>query len=177
MATISLLNERNLRHSDTLNEQLQAALNSRVVIEQAKGKLAERLGLDVSQAFSLLRNYARARNQRLSDLARAFVDGTDVLPGLATPTTRHAAARLQAGIAGLPAINVTVFANVSYPAKASFASLPELALQKGRRPPFRRVGVLPGNAPVTAFAVGRTRLTALWLNQVNRGLDPASPEY
>lgn len=89
MATISLLNERNLRHSDTLNEQLQAALNSRVVIEQAKGKLAERLGLDVSQAFSLLRNYARSRNQRLSDLARAFVDGTDVLPGLATPTTRR----------------------------------------------------------------------------------------
>ena len=89
VATISLLNERNLRHSDTLNEQLQAALNSRVVIEQAKGKLAERLGLDVSQAFSLLRNYARARNQRLSDLARAFVDGTDVLPGLATPTTRR----------------------------------------------------------------------------------------
>ena len=87
VATISLLNERNLRHSDTLNEQLQAALNSRVVIEQAKGKLAERLGLDVSQAFGLLRDYARARNHRLSDLARAFVDGTDTLPGLATPTT------------------------------------------------------------------------------------------
>ena len=67
VATISLLHERNLRHSDTLNEQLQAALNSRVVIEQAKGKLAERLGLDVNQAFGLLRDYARARNQRMSD--------------------------------------------------------------------------------------------------------------
>ena len=88
VATISLLHERNLRHSDTLNEQLQAALNSRVVIEQAKGKLAERLGLDVNQAFSLLRDYARAHNQRMSDLARAFVDGTDALPGLATPATR-----------------------------------------------------------------------------------------
>ena len=88
VATISLLHERNLRHSDTLNEQLQAALNSRVVIEQAKGKLAERLGLDVHQAFGLLRDYARARNQRMSELARAFVDGTDTLPGLATPATR-----------------------------------------------------------------------------------------
>jgi transcriptional regulator with GAF, ATPase, and Fis domain len=89
VATISLLYERNLRQSDTLNEQLQAALNSRVVIEQAKGKLAERLGLDVSQAFSLLRGYARARNQRLSELARAFVEGTDTLPGLAVPSTQQ----------------------------------------------------------------------------------------
>jgi len=45
VATASLLPERSMRHSDTLNEQLQTALNSRVVIEQAKGKLAERLGL------------------------------------------------------------------------------------------------------------------------------------
>ena len=104
VATISLLHERNLRHSDTLNEQLQAALNSRVVIEQAKGKLAERLGLDVNQAFSLLRDYARAHNQRMSDLARAFVDGTDALSGLATPAIRQPPGRLQARIAGLPAI-------------------------------------------------------------------------
>ena len=51
MATISLLHERSMRHSDTVNEQLQTALNSRVIIEQAKGKLAERLGLDMDQAF------------------------------------------------------------------------------------------------------------------------------
>src|ERR1017187_7551421 len=47
VATISLLQERSMRHNDTLNEQLQTALNSRVIIEQAKGKLAERLGLDM----------------------------------------------------------------------------------------------------------------------------------
>jgi cytidylate kinase len=50
-----------------------------VVIEQAKGMLAERLGLDMEQAFNLLRDSARSRNLRLSELARAFVDGTDTL--------------------------------------------------------------------------------------------------
>ena len=79
VATISLLHERSLRQSDILNEQLQAALNSRVVIEQAKGKLAERLGLDMGQAFSLLRDHARNRNLRLADLAQAFIDGNQTL--------------------------------------------------------------------------------------------------
>src|ERR1700724_1565054 len=81
VATIGLLHERTMRRSDTLNEQLQAALNSRVIIEQAKGKLAERLGIDVNEAFSLLRDQARNRNERLSDLARAFVDGTQTITG------------------------------------------------------------------------------------------------
>jgi transcriptional regulator with GAF, ATPase, and Fis domain len=82
VATISLLHERSMRHSDTLNEQLQTALNSRVIIEQAKGKLAERLGIDTNQAFSILRDFARARNLRLSDLARAFVDGRETFTSL-----------------------------------------------------------------------------------------------
>jgi len=55
VATISLVHERSMRHSDTVNEQLQTALNSRVIIEQAKGKLAERLDLDMDRAFGLLR--------------------------------------------------------------------------------------------------------------------------
>ena len=94
VATISLLHERNMRRSDTLNEQLQTALNSRVVIEQAKGKLAERLGIDVSQAFTLLRAQARNRNQRLSDLARAFVDGTQTIgPASGSPRTSRPGTR------------------------------------------------------------------------------------
>ena len=82
VATISLLQERSMRHTDALNEQLQGALNSRVVIEQAKGKLAERLGLDMDQAFSLLRDFARTRNLRLSELAQAFIDGSETLTSL-----------------------------------------------------------------------------------------------
>jgi len=74
VATISLLHERGMRHSDILNEQLQAALNSRVIIEQAKGKLAERLGIDMERSFGMLRDYARGSNQRLTDVARNFVD-------------------------------------------------------------------------------------------------------
>ncbi len=89
VATISLLHERSMRHSDTLNEQLQTALNSRVVIEQAKGKLAERLGVDMDQAFSLLCDRARTSNRRLSDLARAFIDGTETLTGPAAGRSRR----------------------------------------------------------------------------------------
>jgi GAF domain-containing protein len=88
-ATIGLLHERNLRRSEVVGEQLQAALNSRVMIEQAKGKLAERLGLDMDTAFATLRHYARDRNLRLSELAQAFIDGSPAdFPGL-TPPARH----------------------------------------------------------------------------------------
>jgi transcriptional regulator with GAF, ATPase, and Fis domain len=77
IATVGLLQQRAIRARDVLTEQLQAALNSRVLIEQAKGLLAERLQIDVEQAFTILRSTARNRNQRLSDLAQALVDGTE----------------------------------------------------------------------------------------------------
>ncbi len=77
VATIGLLHERNLRHQEVLAEQLQGALNSRVTIEQAKGKLAERLGVDVDQAFALLRGQARTQNRRLAELAGAVAAGSE----------------------------------------------------------------------------------------------------
>ena len=70
VATIGLLQQRAIHRSDTLTEQLQTALNSRILIEQAKGVLAERLQLEMVEAFTLLRGSARSRNLRLSELAR-----------------------------------------------------------------------------------------------------------
>jgi transcriptional regulator with GAF, ATPase, and Fis domain len=79
VATIGLLQARAIDRRDTLTEQLQTALNSRILIEQAKGVLAERRQLDMEQAFTLLRAEARNTNRRLSELARAVVDGSATL--------------------------------------------------------------------------------------------------
>ncbi|TDV52393.1 GAF and ANTAR domain-containing protein [Actinophytocola oryzae] len=82
VATIGILGTRALRRQETLAAQLQHALNSRVIIEQAKGVLAERLGLTTTTAFATLRSYARSNNTRVSELALSIVDGkfnTDLL--------------------------------------------------------------------------------------------------
>lgn len=82
IATIGILGTRALRRQEKLAAQLQHALNSRVVIEQAKGVLAERLGLTMVSAFAALRSYARSHNTRVSELAVSIVDGkfnTDLL--------------------------------------------------------------------------------------------------
>jgi transcriptional regulator with GAF, ATPase, and Fis domain len=75
VATIGILQQRVRHEQEALIEQLRTALASRVVIEQAKGMLAERLSLGTEQAFGLLRQYARNRNRRLTDLARAVIEG------------------------------------------------------------------------------------------------------
>jgi hypothetical protein len=76
VATIGLLQARAIQRRELLAEQLQSALNSRVIIEQAKGVIAERRSIDMDQSFSLLRRTARTNNRRLSELARAVVDGS-----------------------------------------------------------------------------------------------------
>jgi GAF domain-containing protein len=80
VATIGLLQQRAIHRRDILTEQLETALRSRILIEQAKGVLAERLHLDMAEAFTLLRGTARSRNRRLSDLAQAVVDGIEQIP-------------------------------------------------------------------------------------------------
>ncbi|HEX9823180.1 MAG TPA: GAF and ANTAR domain-containing protein [Actinomycetota bacterium] len=78
VASIGLIQERALREARVLADHLQTALNNRVIIEQAKGVLAERMELDMSAAFERLRRHARNHNQRLAQVARDVVDG--VLP-------------------------------------------------------------------------------------------------
>jgi AmiR/NasT family two-component response regulator len=76
LAALSIAQHRASAEAQRLNEQLSAALTSRVVIEQAKGVISERAGVDLSEAFSRLRAYARNTNQLLTDVAQAAVNGT-----------------------------------------------------------------------------------------------------
>lgn len=78
-STVSILRQRALASSTRKAAQLQQALDSRVVIEQAKGALAARLNTSPTAAFRLLRSYARSHNRLLTDVAG------DVLSGLLTP--------------------------------------------------------------------------------------------
>ena len=80
VATIGILQQRAIHRRDALTEQLQTALNSRILIEQAKGILAERLQVDLDDAFTLLRSSARSGNRRLVDLAHAIVNGSEHTP-------------------------------------------------------------------------------------------------
>ncbi|MDD7965407.1 GAF and ANTAR domain-containing protein [Actinomycetospora lemnae] len=86
-ASIGLLHERALRRAEAVQEQLQGALNSRVIIEQAKGVLAGRGDLSPEDAFTALRSHARARGLRLTELARDVVQGTVDVAGI-VPRTR-----------------------------------------------------------------------------------------
>lgn len=74
IAAIGLIQERALRERTLLTEQLQSALNSRIILEQAKGMLAEYLRVTIDDAFQLLRNYSRDHNRKLSAVARDVVD-------------------------------------------------------------------------------------------------------
>lgn len=75
IATVAILHQRALANSELLAEQLQAALNDRIVIEQAKGVLAERGQLSIDEAFTALRDYCRAARIPLTQTARELVVG------------------------------------------------------------------------------------------------------
>ena len=73
VATIGILHERSIRESEVLSQQLQLALSSRVVIEQAKGVVSFTNGVPVDEAFDLIRGYARRHRLALSDVAGRLV--------------------------------------------------------------------------------------------------------
>jgi GAF domain-containing protein len=75
IATIGILQERSIRDSRTFSAQLEVALESRIVIEQAKGIVAERSRISVDEAFLRIRTFARNHNRRLTDTAREVIAG------------------------------------------------------------------------------------------------------
>src|SRR3984957_7431989 len=81
VATIGILQERSVRQQEVVAGQLQRALNSRVIIEQAKGVLAERLQVTPDEAFVTLRRYARDHNHPLTELAGDVIRGTARIVG------------------------------------------------------------------------------------------------
>lgn len=82
VATIGILQHRATLEAQLIADQLNSALNSRIVIEQAKGIIAERNNLEMAAAFDLLRTHARSQNLRLVDVARGVIDGDVTACGL-----------------------------------------------------------------------------------------------
>lgn len=80
IATIGLLHERAARDQTLLSEQLQSALTSRMLIEQAKGVLSARAGTGIGDAFTMMRSHARRSHRPLTEVAAAVVAGS-LLPG------------------------------------------------------------------------------------------------
>ncbi|MFC0531792.1 ANTAR domain-containing protein [Phytohabitans kaempferiae] len=75
VSMISLLQQRAIRERQVLVEQLQETLDSRIVIEQAKGVLAERLSVEMDEAFERMRDHGRQHNLRLAQVAGEIVAG------------------------------------------------------------------------------------------------------
>ena len=76
VATIAIIQHRCMLDAQVLTAQLNHALAGRVVIEQAKGIVAERNSVGMDQAFAVLRRHARGHNLRLADVARDVIGGT-----------------------------------------------------------------------------------------------------
>ena len=75
LATIGLLHQRDANDQTNLSEQLRIALNSRVVVEQAKGALADRASISLNEAFNRMRDYARGNQLTLVSVASEVVTG------------------------------------------------------------------------------------------------------
>jgi GAF domain-containing protein len=87
VATIGILGQRAAREHELLAQQLQFALNSRVIIEQAKGMLAERAQISVDRAFMEMRDFARRSNRKIVSVAQAVIEGDPAVAGLSRRTS------------------------------------------------------------------------------------------
>jgi GAF domain-containing protein len=85
VATIGMLQQRAIQRGDDLTDQLQGALNTRIVIEQAKGMLAQTHGITPDQAFEMLRTYGRRNNLKLTDVANRVISDPRSVHDLMTP--------------------------------------------------------------------------------------------
>ena len=85
VATIGLLQERAIDRGEVLTEQLQGALNTRIIVEQAKGVLVRMHTITPEAAFARLRTYSRDHHVRLTEVAAALVSDPSSVPGLTAP--------------------------------------------------------------------------------------------
>ncbi|GAA1036470.1 GAF and ANTAR domain-containing protein [Virgisporangium ochraceum] len=97
VAAIGLLQERAIRRGEILTEQLQGALNSRIIVEQAKGAVAQAHNIGVDAAFELIRAQARRTNRQLSEVARLIVTDPGNLSDFAPPPSGAAPGRTAPG--------------------------------------------------------------------------------
>jgi len=97
IATIGLLQERAIRRGEVLAEQLQSALNSRIVIEQAKGAIAQFRNVSVDDAFVVLRDHARRTNERLGAVAHAALTDPSSLSDSPSPSDPDSSTRRRSG--------------------------------------------------------------------------------
>jgi transcriptional regulator with GAF, ATPase, and Fis domain len=88
VATIGLLQERSIRQTTVVAEQLQFALHSRIVIEQAKGALAQIHSCGVDEAFEMMRAYSRRNGLRLGQVATNVTTDPASISGLTTAQPR-----------------------------------------------------------------------------------------
>jgi serine phosphatase RsbU (regulator of sigma subunit) len=140
VATIAVLHHHAARDTQLVNEQLHHALTIRIVIEQAKGIVAEDTGLDMNPAFSALRNHARSHNLRLVDVAE------DVIAGALTARSLDAAAPLpRPGPAPDPRASLTE-------ALAALAGLAPVLDMVERVAPVKGVEVLASDLAATLGA-------------------------
>jgi hypothetical protein len=82
VASIAIVQDQATREAAIREGHLQHALTSRISIEQAKGMISERIGVDMDEAFNRLRSFARTNNRLLTEVAQSIVAGTTGIESL-----------------------------------------------------------------------------------------------